>query len=204
MLAKAPGRPGRPANAPTAPGQVRIIGGSLRGSKLPVLQSPGLRPTPDRVRETLYNWVRPALPGARVLDLFAGSGALGIEAYSQGAGQVTLIERDRLLAEHLRAQLARLKVGTDAVEVVQADVLTWLRQTRVTPVDLVLLDPPYALDLWTPALEQLAARDWLKPHAQIYLEWPRAELLPEVPPHWTWFRQTQAGAVGFGLLKMRS
>lgn len=205
MLAKPPGRSGRPrpASSPTtiaAPGQVRIIGGSLRGSRLPVLAAPGLRPTPDRVRETLFNWLRPRLPGARVLDLFAGSGALGIEACSQGAGPVTLVEREPALAAHLRAQLARLKVAAEAVQVVPADALAWLRSAVVEPVDLALLDPPYALDLWQPALDLLCARGWLKEGALVYLEWPRERPAPQPPAEWHWHRQAQAGGLGFGLL----
>lgn len=205
MLAKPPGRSGRPrpassSNPPSAPGQVRIIGGSLRGSRLPVPQAHGLRPTPDRVRETLFNWLRPRLPGARVLDLFAGSGALGIEAHSQGAGPVTLIERDAALASHLKTQCLRLKIPADAVRVVHADALTWLRSAAVEPLDLALLDPPYALELWQPALSLLLARGWLKEGALVYLEWPRERPAPQPPAGWDWHRQTQAGGLVFGLL----
>src|SRR5688572_3855519 len=106
--------------APRASGQVRIVGGRWRGTKLRVVNRPGLRPTADRVRETLFNWLQPMLPGARVLDLFAGSGALGLEAVSRGAAQATLVERDGELVRDLQALADRLEGGT-AVAVVRAD-----------------------------------------------------------------------------------
>src|SRR5690606_9279376 len=107
------------------PGQIRIIAGRWRGSKLPVAEVDGLRPTSDRVRETLFNWLMPALPGARVLDLFAGSGALGLEAISRGAASAVLVERDARLAASLQATTERLP-GGEAAKVVQADALAWL------------------------------------------------------------------------------
>jgi 16S rRNA (guanine966-N2)-methyltransferase len=159
-------------------GEVRIVGGRWRGSKLPVADRDGLRPTSDRVRETVFNWLQPIVPGARVLDLFAGSGALGLEALSRGARAATLIERDRELAASLRATLERLRRGDPpdldcSAEVVQADALGWLAVPPTDPAcryDIVFLDPPFAADLWRPVLDALPP--WLAEDAWLYFEAP--------------------------------
>ena len=148
-------RPSKPASART-PGVVRIIGGDWRGTRLPVADRDGLRPTADRVRETLFNWLQPMLPGARVLDLFAGTGALGLEALSRGAREAVLVERDPQLAEGLRQLVARLP-GGDRAQVVCADALAWLR-TAPGGFDLAFVDPPFAGDLWAPALAPRGSR----------------------------------------------
>jgi len=153
-----------------APGVVRIIGGRWRGSKLPVADFAGLRPSADRVRETLFNWLQPMLAGARVLDLFAGTGALGFEAASRGAAKVVLVERDPGLVANLRATATRLRAG-DEVEVVGDDALGWLARAPDRKFDLVFLDPPFAAALWQPALAALAP--WLAEDAWLYLESPR-------------------------------
>lgn len=150
-------------------GHVRIIGGQWRGSKLPVADIAGLRPTGDRVRETLFNWLQPKVPGARVLDLFAGTGALGFEAASRGAAQVVLIERDPALAASLQANAARLHAQN--VEVVCDDALRWLARNATGGFDLALLDPPFAAGLWQPALAALQPK--LATDAWLYLESPR-------------------------------
>jgi 16S rRNA (guanine966-N2)-methyltransferase len=151
------------------PGHVRIIGGRWRGSKLPVADVAGLRPTADRVRETLFNWLQAVVPGARVLDLFAGTGALGFEAASRGAAQVVLVERDPALAASLRASAARLHA--ENVEVVCDDALHWLTRDPAAHFDIVFLDPPFADALWRPAL--VALQPWLAADAWLYLESPR-------------------------------
>ena len=130
----------------TGAGHVRIIAGSLRGSKLPVLDADGLRPTGDRVRETLFNWLQNRIEGRRVLDLFAGSGALGFEAVSRGAGEAVLVESHAPAAALLRANRERLK--TDRLQVVQGDALAWLAGHAGERFDLVFLDPPFASDPW--------------------------------------------------------
>ena len=163
-------------------GSVRIVGGRWRGTRLPVADADGLRPTADRVRETLFNWLQPALPGARVLDLFAGSGALGLEAVSRGAREAVLVERDARLATMLRDSVARLDAGAE-VEVVQADALSWLRGTAPTkPFDIVFVDPPFAAALWPAVLEALPAV--LAEGAWLYLEGP-AGTPPTVGADWT-------------------
>src|SRR5580765_815361 len=129
------------------PGRLRIVGGTLRGARLDVPGAPGLRPTPDRVRETLFNWLMPVIAGARCLDLFAGTGALGIEALSRGAAAADFVEADAQLADLLRANLLRLK---QAARVVRSDALRFLGETDVR-YDVVFLDPPFGAALWTPA-----------------------------------------------------
>ncbi|MBS0201040.1 MAG: 16S rRNA (guanine(966)-N(2))-methyltransferase RsmD [Proteobacteria bacterium] len=145
-------------------GTVRIVGGRWRGTKLPVPDVAGLRPSSDRVRETLFNWLQPVLPGARVLDLFAGTGALGLEALSRGAAAATLVERDRNACTGLRASIDRLKAG-DAAHLVQADALAWLAGATAGPFDIVFVDPPFADDLWARVMAGLvphvAADAWL-------------------------------------------
>lgn len=181
---------------PRPPGDVRIIAGRLRGSKLPVADRPGLRPTSDRVRETLFNWLQPVLPGARVLDLFAGTGALGFEAASRGAADVLLVERDAGLAANLRAQATRLRA--DAVRVREADALAWLGEPGDERFDIVFLDPPFDAGLWTPAAERLAPR--LAPSAWIYVESP-AGSAPVLPPGWMPHRQGATRDVHYGLYR---
>ncbi len=184
---------------PLAPavGQVRIIGGKWRNTRLPVPLAPGLRPSSDRVRETLFNWLLPRLGGARVLDLFAGSGALGLEAVSRGAAQATLIERDTGLARHLRETVARLG-AQDQIEVVQADALQWLRQPGGAPADIAFVDPPFADGLWEAVLAGLDAH--LKADAWLYVESP-AGSVPVLPPAWGLHREGGTREVRFALYR---
>lgn len=147
---------------------VRIIGGQFKRSKLPVPDKPGLRPTPDRVRETLFNWLGQDLHGWRCLDAFAGTGALGFEAASRGAHDVQLVELDRTLVEQLQRNQTQLKA--QAVRIQRGDGLAALRQQAPESLELVLLDPPFDSDLFTPALE--AAVPALLSGGMIYLEAP--------------------------------
>lgn len=180
-----------------APGRVRIIGGSLRNSRLLVPELPGLRPTPERVRETLFNWLAPAIAGARCLDLCAGTGALGIEAWSRGAASVQFVERDARAAQALRENLQRLKL--DAVSVATTDAAGFLAdQPRVC--DVVFLDPPFALDLWASLAAQLESGGWLAPRALIYVESPHPGA-PGLPPDWLVHREGWAGDVRFALYR---
>lgn len=183
---------GRPRDAT---GSVRIIGGRWRGTHLQVPPSPGLRPTSDRVRETLFNWLQPMLAGARVLDLFAGSGALGLEAVSRGAAHAQLVESDPSLAQALRAAAQRLSAG-DEVTVDCVDALAWLRQSRAPLFDIAFVDPPFDADLWPAVLEVLPTR--LVPAAWLYLETP-AGLAPAVPGEWAVHREGATREVRFAL-----
>lgn len=182
----------------TAPGAVRIIGGSLRGSKLAVPALAGLRPTPQRLRETLFNWLMPVIEGARVLDLFAGSGALGIEAISRGAAHALLIERDRAQAAKISADLQRLHVAN--ADVLNADALESLARPAAQPFDIVFLDPPFEAGLWARAAALLDANGWLGAHTYVYIEAP-AEMEPGLPSHWRLHRGTRVGAVRGGLFR---
>ena len=178
------------------PGSVRIIAGHLRGSKLPVPDRPGLRPTSDRVRETVFNWLQAKVPGASVLDLFAGTGALGLEAASRGAGSLVLVERDPGLAEALRGHVARFKLG--AAQVVQADALAWLAGPPSARFDLVFMDPPFDGTLWEPAAQRLVP--WLAPGAWIYVETP-ARMQASWPAGWRLHREGQTREVRFTLFQ---
>ncbi|WP_313344187.1 16S rRNA (guanine(966)-N(2))-methyltransferase RsmD [Stenotrophomonas sp.] len=186
----------RPSPA-AATGQVRIIGGKWRNTKLPVPLAPGLRPSSDRVRETLFNWLMPRLGGARVLDLFAGSGALGLEAVSRGAAHATLVEKDAALARQLRDSVGRL--GAQAqVEVVQADALQWLGQRAAGQADLVFIDPPFADGLWEAVLAGLGPH--LAADAWLYLESPAGQTL-RVPAGWLLHREGATREVRFALYR---
>lgn len=184
----------------TATGRIRIIGGSLRNSRLEVPDLPGLRPTAERVRETLFNWMAPMIVGARCLDLCAGTGALGIEALSRGAASVNFVERDARAAQALRQNLERLKVtagqvaGMDAVQFLQG-----VPQAH----DLVFLDPPFALQLWTGLARQLEQAGWLAARAWIYVESPRGAV-PVLPSNWRLHREGLAGEVRFALYQRQS
>lgn len=179
-------------HVPAAPGKIRIIGGHLRNSRIDVPDRPGLRPTPERVRETLFNWLAAHVGGARVLDLFAGTGALGLEALSRSAAEAVFVERDAGLAAALRANLARLKQDTRG-RVVVGDALDAVA-TLAGPFDLVFLDPPFAGDLWTAAAQRLEAAGLLRGDALIYVEAPQSAA-PALPPGWMLHRQTRAGDV---------
>ena len=172
------------------PGQVRIIAGSLRGSKLPVPDMPGLRPSGDRARETLFNWLQHEVAGKRVLDLFAGSGALGFEAASRGAAEVILLERDGLLAQSLRDSCRRLKVASVRVE--YADALGWLSRPPDRSFDLAFVDPPFQAGLWDATARALSP--WLSDRAWVYVELARAAAF-NPPPGWTLHREGQTREV---------
>ncbi len=186
----------------TGPGQragsirheVRLIGGQWKRSKLPVADAPGLRPTPDRVRETLFNWLGRDLAGWRCLDAFAGSGALGFEAASRGAAQVVLLERDRRLAAALTASKLRLKA--DALRIENVDALAWMARCPPASFELVFIDPPFDLPLVEPSLA--LAQRLVVPDGFLYVEAGQAIA---APPGLKMHRQGRAGAVHFHLLQ---
>lgn len=190
--------PRRQAVAAAAPHQVRLIGGQFRRSKLPVADRPGLRPTPDRVRETLFNWLGQSLEGWRCLDAFAGSGALGFEAASRGAAEVVLLERDPGLAAGLRDCQARL--GAAAVRVQCADALRWMATCTPERFELVFIDPPFDAGLHSAALA--CAVPLVAAAGYVYVEAP--EPLATLPGGYTLWRQGRAGAVHFHLLQRSS
>ena len=189
--------PPRAATLTGKPGSVRIIGGRWRGTRLPVPDRPGLRPTSDRVRETLFNWLQPQLPGARVLDLFAGSGALGLEALSRGAASAQLVEADAQLALNLKALGGRLD-ATSQLDVHAGDALAWLRAGPEGAFDIAFIDPPFDAGLWDPVLALLPAR--MAAQAWIYTEAPNPSA-PVLPGEWTLHRESQTRDVRYALYR---
>ena len=179
---------------------LRIIGGQWRGRKLNFPATSGLRPTGDRIRETLFNWLAPQLPNARCLDLFAGSGALGLEALSRGADDVVLLERQGQACEQLRNNLALLRA--EGAHLHQVDTLQWLSQTAPGPgFDVVFIDPPFEHDLWQASIDALHSGGWLAPGAAIYLETGQ-DTHYQVPDTWRLHRDKSAGQVRYRLYRL--
>lgn len=177
-------------------GKVRIISGQWRRRSLPVPNVENLRPTPDRVRETLFNWLAGSIEGARCLDLYAGSGALGFEAASRGAARAVLVERDERAVDSMRRQAHALHA--DQIEVVHADVRRWLRG-EATLFDIVFVDPPYGSGDLGEICTLLEQGGWLAPGALVYLESGlEPETLP-LPPAWRMLRRQKAGRVRYHL-----
>ena len=181
---------------PASKGAIRIIAGRWRRRLLPVVAHEGLRPTPDRVRETLFNWLHGAIEGARCLDLFAGTGALGFEAASRGARAVVMVERERGVAAVLEGAVRAL--GADNVEVVRADALAWTPRPGER-FDVVFLDPPWSGPSPEAALARLDGVDALAPRCLVYLETHRVRADVELPPGWRLLHARRAGRVGYHL-----
>jgi 16S rRNA (guanine966-N2)-methyltransferase len=192
------GKPGDVRPIRGQPGEVRLIGGLWKRTRLPVADRPGLRPTPDRVRETLFNWLGQDLGGWRCVDAFAGSGALGFEAASRGAAEVLMVEQDAALVAQLGTVKTRLAAA--GVRIERGDGVAALRRLPSAGLDLVFLDPPFDAGLFEPAL--LAARAAVRPEGFVYLEAPQAwdaaalSALGLVP-----WRHLRAGAVHAHLLR---
>lgn len=184
------------SNSRRPAGQLRIIGGEWRGRRFRFPGESTIRPTPDRVRETLFNWLMGRVVGARVLDLFAGSGALGLEALSRGAAHVTFVERDAGAARGLGEVLTQFGARHGVVEC--AEALRFLA-TPARPYDLVFLDPPFDSTLIARAAAALDAGGWLTDAALAYLELPAREALPELPAAWRLAKSGRAGDVGYHL-----
>lgn len=180
---------------PGARNELRIIGGRWRGRRLSFLDAPGLRPTPDRVRETLFNWLQALIPGARCLDLYAGSGALGFEAASRGAGEVVMVERKPQVCARLRENARRL--GAE-VNIVQACAQAYLR-AAATPFDVVFLDPPFHQGLVAASLRALVEGGLVRPGGRVYIEAEAGLGEPPLPAGWTLLRSKRAGEVGYHL-----
>ena len=181
-------------------GAVRIIAGTLRGSKLAVANVEGLRPTPARVRETLFNWLAGRIPGARALDLFAGTGALGIETLSRGASYVDLVELNAQLAKALSGELDRLGCAARA-SVHNCDSQVFLRRSGGTLYQLIYVDPPFALNLWEASLRMILDQRLLSAQGMVYLEFP-ADASVNLSG-WEVVKQAQAGSVAFLLCRQR-
>ncbi|MFM8444206.1 MAG: 16S rRNA (guanine(966)-N(2))-methyltransferase RsmD [Methylococcus sp.] len=176
--------------------EIRIIGGEWRSRRLRFPPAEGLRPTPDRVRETLFNWLRDVIAGARCLDLFAGSGALGFEAASRGAARVVQVERSETVSAALRHNCALLMA--DQVHIVQDSARRYLTRPA-EPFDVVFLDPPFRRDWLQPLCGMLEHRGWLAPAAMIYLECEQELRLHDLPRAWRRLREGKAGDVAYSL-----
>ena len=189
----------RRAGDRTSPrGWFRIIGGAWRGRKFPVPDEPGVRPTPDRVRETLFNWLAPVIEGARCLDLYAGSGALGLEALSRGASRAVFVDRSPAVCAAIGAALEAVR--STAGEVRRTDAGRFL-DGPAEPFDVVFLDPPFRQGLVAATLARLSEWGWLAPGASVYIESEREAGLPEPPAGWIVARSATAGQVGYHLLR---
>lgn len=186
-----PRKPNRAQLPASGDSRLRIIGGQWRGRKLPIPELEGLRPTGDRLRETLFNWLMPHLPGARCLDLFAGSGALGLEALSRGAATVTMVELQRKAAAQLRANCTTL--GATNANVIEANALVWLASYHGPRFDVVFVDPPFAADLWQQVMRALNDKV-ATGRALIYVETPRDTPLA-VPEDWQLSKHKAMGGV---------
>ncbi len=205
--------------------QLRIIGGQWRGRKFSFPDHPGIRPTPDRVRETLFNWLQHAVHGARCLDLFSGSGALGLEALSRGAKTVDFVEQDHASASAIRNHLETLQ-ATENETVQITDALQFLSHKPEKPYDLIFLDPPFSVGLLETVLTQLCTGYFLTNETLIYLEAEKElsldflhadesrkssdqeeqSVAPNTPPNCNWqiLKQKEAGQVQFLLVQLRS
>ncbi|AXW86337.1 16S rRNA (guanine(966)-N(2))-methyltransferase RsmD [Lonsdalea britannica] len=183
-------------HATSAPGQIRIIGGQWRGRKLPVPHSPGLRPTTDRVRETLFNWLAPVIQQARCLDCFAGSGALALEALSRYAAHATLLEAERGIARQLSQNLSLLRA--ENASVIHTDALQWLAQPGEA-FDVVFLDPPFRQGLLNNTVNLLETQGWLADDAWIYIETEAENRTLNLPANWQLHREKVAGQVAYRL-----
>lgn len=180
-------------------GQIRIIGGQWRSRKIQVIDQPDLRPSTDRIRETVFNWLAGITRDARCLDLFAGSGILGFEALSRGAGYVEAIECSGATIEQLRKNADHLNTG-DVFNLVEGDALKYLASPPKTPFDIVFIDPPYALNLQQTCLDRLCEGGWLSEQALVYVECDSRVALT-LSEHWLVHRVKVAGQVCFYLLK---
>lgn len=175
---------------------VRIIAGKYRGKNIPVPLVDGLRPTPQRVRETLFNWLMQDIRGARVCDAFAGSGALGFEAYSRGAKHVTLLERSTIAAQSLHKIADTF--NSAQITIIHCDTIAYFSKTALQ-FDLIFLDPPFSQSLYEPCLNLIKTRDILAPNGLVYVESPSPLTLST--EYWTCLRQKKAGDVVYALFQ---
>ncbi len=189
--------PQRHKTKPRHTNRLRIIGGEWRGRRLSFPDVEGLRPTPDRVRETLFNWLAPMIEGARCLDLYTGSGALGLEALSRGAASVVMVDSDATVLAHLHQHIATLHAN--GAQTAHADALRYLQHPPREGFDIVFLDPPFRRNLVAPCCELLERGGWLKPCARIYIETESDLPLSGLPHHWHITRSKKAGQVSYHL-----
>jgi len=183
------------SNSQAKSGNIRIIAGKYRGRKLTVLDVEGLRPTTDRVKETVFNWLMPYITDAKCLDCFAGSGGLGFEALSRGAKQVTFLELNKKAAQQLKLNLQTLQAQHG--EVVNTDSLHYLNSIT-QQVDIAFIDPPFRQDLLTDTITKLS-QGWLAENALIYIEAEREAKITNLPKNWQLLKEKIAGQVAYRL-----
>jgi len=181
------------------PGRVRIVAGKWRSRLLDIADVPGLRPTSERIRETLFNWLAPVIQGARCLDIFAGTGALGLEALSRGAAEVVFVEKSPVAAATLREHIAMLNVSETAVN--ETDASDYLRRAPLGEFDIVFLDPPFAADVHEDLCRLLVEEQVLSKNAWIYLEEDRAKPAAVIPKGWQIMKTGLAGNVRYSLVQ---
>jgi 16S rRNA (guanine966-N2)-methyltransferase len=185
---------------PVSRNRLRIIGGQWRGRKLEFPNVAAIRPTPDRVRETVFNWLQNDIVGARCLDLFAGSGALGLEALSRGAAQVEFVDCEPRIGQYLRATLQKLETSFGTVHT--ADSLKWLGESKQS-FDVVFLDPPFGANVLPTVCQRLEQGSWLNPDALIYLESASSGGPPQLPVNWALIKSKTTGQVGYHLARRK-
>lgn len=195
MRTRTPSHKAVPAHS--GQGQLRIIGGQWRSRQFDFPMAHGLRPTPNRVRETLFNWLAPYVEGAKVLDVFAGSGALFLEALSRGAGSALALDLNSEAINSLRGHLLTLRC--DNGQLLQTDALRHLEQQPATPFDLVFLDPPFSQGLLLPACTLLEEKGWLASDAWVYTESENPPSSLGLPGNWRLHREQKAGQVYYAL-----
>jgi len=178
-------------------GQLRIVAGIWRSRLLQIADVPGLRPTPERIRETLFNWLAPSIHGAKCLDLCAGTGALGLEALSRGAGEVVFVERSALAFKTLKRNIALL--GEPNADVLNLDAQQYLNGPSTRAFDIVFLDPPFAADLYDELCRLLVEQRWLADDARIYIEMDKDQPEFSLPPGWQVLKNKTAGKVRYML-----
>ena len=182
-------------------GRLRIVAGKWRSRLLPVVDEPGLRPTSERIRETLFNWLASTVEGSRCLDLFAGTGALGFEALSRGAREVVFVENSTHAATALQESVKVLEATGARIH--QGDAIRYL-ESDPEPFDIVFLDPPFAADLLEDLCRLLSEGNWLGDGARVYLEQDRERPLPALPDGWTIINDKTAGQVRYALVTVKS
>lgn len=183
--------------------KIRIIGGAHKGRRLPVLDEEGLRPTTDRIRESLFNWLQFSIRDKRCLDLFAGTGALGFEALSRGASHVTFIEKNKRVAAQLKSNIELLQFES-LTELERMDAMHYLNMTEGTPYDVIFLDPPYHSDLLERALAKLPDCAHLyHDETLLYIEHEKAKS-PTVPPGWQAYKSNHTGQISYGLYRQNT
>lgn len=186
-------------NKKSRPGRLRIVAGKWRSRLLEIADVPGLRPTSERIRETLFNWLAPGIHGARCLDLFAGTGALGLEALSRGASEVVFVEKSRRAATALRKNIASLEA--DGAELVRDHALRFLGERGRKPFDIVFLDPPFAADMANELCRLLDQAGLVTDGGQVYIEDDKSRPEVALPEGWHCEKSGQAGNVRYSLVR---